>query len=154
LVKEVGGESGDPGDEVETGLGLEDEHSNGLLEDESDDDRVPLDKLLVARAQEVEDVEDEEAEDRDCPLAVGRSGGQGETVGTTKDETEEREPSDGIPGVFVQLEEGSLDAGDPGLSDRLAEDGGGNESEEDAADEEPGEDSAVQKGRNLSILET
>ena len=42
LVQEVGGEEGDPPENFETGVGLEDEEGDGLLEEETDDNRRPM----------------------------------------------------------------------------------------------------------------
>lgn len=73
LAEEVGGGGGNPREERVSCSRLENEHGQGLLEDEADDDGVPLDQLAVARAGEVDELESEETEDRDGPLAVGRS---------------------------------------------------------------------------------
>lgn len=42
LLQKVGGEEGEPLEDLETSVGLENEESDGLLEEESDDDRLPV----------------------------------------------------------------------------------------------------------------
>jgi hypothetical protein len=42
LVQEVRGEEGEPPENLETCVGLEDEEGDGLLEEETDDDRGPV----------------------------------------------------------------------------------------------------------------
>jgi hypothetical protein len=45
LLQEVGGEEGDPPEDLETSVGLENEEGDGLLEEETDDDRWPASGL-------------------------------------------------------------------------------------------------------------
>lgn len=88
-MKEVGSCVGDPAEEVISGTSLEDEHGDRLLENETDDDGLPLDNLAVARAGEVDALENKETEDRDGPLAVCRTGRELEAIGRSGDETSE-----------------------------------------------------------------
>lgn len=115
-------------------------YSNCLLEDESNDDGLPLDQLAVARAGVVDCLEDDEAENGDGPLAVRRSLRRSEAVSGPEDETEEGEPAETEASHLGELEERLRDASRPSLAERPAEDGRGDEAEEDVQDDEPGDD--------------
>ena len=73
LVQEIACEGGDPLEDGETGAGLEDEQCDGLLEEEPDDDGGPGDCCAVGGDYPEEHLEDEEAEDGYCAVAVGRA---------------------------------------------------------------------------------
>lgn len=73
LIQEIARESSDPLEDGETGAGLEDEEGDGLLEEEPDDDGGPGDCCAVGGYYPEEHLEDEEAEDADCAVAVGRA---------------------------------------------------------------------------------
>ena len=97
LIQEVGGEEGDPSENLETSVGLEDEEGDGLLEEETNDDRRPAkdqtsfqqsnrndrnyrseidppwDQRTVVGGQPEAKLENEEAKDGDGTIAVRRS---------------------------------------------------------------------------------
>jgi hypothetical protein len=69
-VEEIGSGHGDPLEDGETGAAFEHEHGNDLLHEETNDNRRPLDSRAVLRRGPEEELEDEEASNRNGTVTV------------------------------------------------------------------------------------
>lgn len=71
--QEIAGKSRDPAKDLEPSIALQDEESDNLLYEETDDDRGPVDMGSVVADEPEKGLEDEEAKDGDGTVPVIRA---------------------------------------------------------------------------------